>query len=147
MNSVDADEWDIEAGIKSVLIIFFSVLYFVVITASIVMYLMMIRAMAITRTKTENVTYFLVLFLGFAALVEFSIIIVEFMTRYGLFIYTTPSCRLFTFTLYGNRLLQVSIVMTLLYHNLLAVYLKTSRYEISVKKLFPLLLIFLSVWS
>ena len=110
---------------------------------SVLLYLSLVRAIA--KTSVHNLTYHLVLILFFAALVEFALLFEEFLSRFGLFLFTTPNCGLFTFTVYGNRVLQASTVLTILYFNLLAVYLKTSKIETIGRQLLPVivLLIFL----
>ena len=121
----------------------FSILYLLVMLLSVLLYLSLVRAIA--KTSVHNLTYHLVLILFFAALVEFALLFEEFLSRFGLFLFTTPNCGLFTFTVYGNRVLQASTVLTILYFNLLAVYLKTSKIETIGRQLLPVivLLIFL----
>jgi len=140
MNSVEQDEFDIQQGLQSVWAITFGVLYLLVMSISIILYLLTVRAIA-KNGRRENVTYFLVLFLFFAALVEYALVIEEFMSRFGYFLFSTINCQLFTYTLYGNRILQVCILLTMLYYNLLAVYLKTAKFELNTKRLFPLLVV------
>jgi len=140
MNSVEQDEFDIQHGLHSVWAISFGVLYLLVMSISIILYMLTVRAIA-KNGRRENVTYFLVLFLFFTALVEYALIIEEFMSRFGYFLFTNINCQLFTYTLYGNRILQVSIILTMLYYNLLAVFLKTARFELNVKRFFPFLVL------
>ena len=63
--------------------------------------------------------------------------------RFDLFLFTTPNCGLFKFTVYGNRVLQASTVLAILYFNLLAVYLKTSKCETIGRQLFPVIVLVL----
>ena len=63
--------------------------------------------------------------------------------RFDLFLFTTPNCGLFKFTVYGNRVLQTSTVLAILYFNLLAVYLKTSKCETIGLKIFPIIVLLL----
>lgn len=72
---VDQDELDLPVGLQSVWAITFSVLYLVVITASILMYLAVVRTMAVLGARGENVTTFLVMFLGFSTLVECALVV------------------------------------------------------------------------
>ena len=65
------------------------------------------------------------------------------MPRFDLFLFTTPNCGLFKFTVYGNRVLQASTVLAILYFNLLAVYLKTSKCETIGRQLFPAIVLLL----
>ena len=65
------------------------------------------------------------------------------MPRFDLFLFTTPNCGLFKFTVYGNRVLQASTVLAILYFNLLAVYLKTSKCETIGRQLFPVIVLLL----
>jgi len=142
LNSVEQDDFDIQTGLQSTWAISFSVLYLIVISLSVLLYLATIRALAI-HGRRQAVTYYLVLLLFFAALVEFAVLIEEFMNRFGYFLFTTANCRLFKYTITGNRILQVSVVLTMLYYNTLAVYLKTTRYELIMRQWFPLLVAFL----
>jgi len=142
MNSVEQDEFDIQQGLQSVWAITFGVLYLLVMSISICLYLLTVRAVA-KNGRRENVTYFLVFFLFFTALVEYALIIEEFMSRFGYFLFTNMNCQLFTYTLYGNRILQISIVLSILYYNLLAVYLKTARFELNMKRYFPIFVLVL----
>jgi len=140
MNSVEEDEFDIQQGLQSVWAITFGVFYLLVMSISIVLYLLTVRAIA-KNGRRENVTYFLVMFLFFTALVEFALVIEEFMSRFGYFLFTNINCQLFTYTVYGNKILQVSILLTMLFYNTLAVYLKTARFELNMKRFFPLLVL------
>jgi len=142
MNSVEQDEFDIQQGLQSVWAITFGVLYLLVMSISVFLYLLVVRAVA-RNGRRENVTYFLIFFLFFTALVEFALIIEEFMSRFGYFLFTNINCQLFTYTLYGNRILQICIVLGILYYNLLAVYLKTARFELLSKRYFPVLVVLL----
>ena len=63
--------------------------------------------------------------------------------RFDLFLFTTPNCGLFKFAVYGNRVLQASTVLAILYFNLIAVYLKTSKCETIARQLFPVIVLFL----
>ena len=54
-------------------------LYLVVMILSVVLYLSMVRAIA--KTSVHNLTYHLVFLLFFAALVEFALLLEEFMNR------------------------------------------------------------------
>ena len=108
MNSVEQDDFDIQSGLQSSWALCFSVLYLVVMVAVVGLYLAAIRALAICP-RAHSVTYYLVILLFFTALVEFAIIVEEFMNRFGYFLYTTTNCQLFKYTVYGNRILQVSI--------------------------------------
>ena len=74
MNSVEQDEFDIQQGLQSVWAITFGVLYLLVMSISIILYLLTVRAVA-KNGRRENVTYFLVFFLFFTALVEYALII------------------------------------------------------------------------
>ena len=65
--------------IQSSWAISFSILYLLVMILSISLYLSMVRAIA--KTSVHNLTYHLVLLLFFAALVEFAILLEEFMSR------------------------------------------------------------------
>jgi len=144
MNSVEEDEFDIQHGLQSVWAITFGVLYLLVMSTSIFLYLLVVRAVA-RNGRRENVTFFLIFFLFFTALVEYALIIEEFMSRFGYFLFTNINCKLFTYTIYGNRILQACILLTLLYYNLLAVFLKTVRFELHMKRFFPLLVVALLV--
>ena len=74
MNAVEEDEFDIQRGVQSVWAIAFGILYLMVMVTSIILYMLTIRAVA-KNGRRENVTYFLIFFLFFAALVEFALII------------------------------------------------------------------------
>ena len=74
MNSVEQDEFDIQHGLHSVWAISFGVLYLLVMSISIILYMLTVRAIA-KNGRRENVTYFLVLLLFFTALVEYALII------------------------------------------------------------------------
>ena len=74
MNAVEEDEFDIQQGLQSVWAITFGVLYLLVMSLSIFLYLLVVRAVA-RNGRRENVTYFLIFFLFFAALVEYALII------------------------------------------------------------------------
>jgi len=140
-SSVEQDEFDIQSPLQSSWAISFSILYLLVMILSISLYLSMVRAIA--KTSVHNLTYHLVFLLFFAALVEFAILLEEFMSRFDLFLFTTPNCGLFKFTVYGNRVLQASTVLAILYFNLLAVYLKTSKCETIGRQLFPVIVLLL----
>jgi len=140
-SSVEQDEFDIQSPLQSSWAISFSVLYLVVMILSVLLYLSMVRAIA--KTSVHNLTYHLVFLLFFAALVEFALLLEEFMNRFDLFLFTTPNCGLFKFAVYGNRVLQASTVLAILYFNLIAVYLKTSKCETIARQLFPVIVLFL----
>ena len=63
----------------------FSILYLLVMILSISLYLSMVRAIA--KTSVHNLTYHLVFLLFFAALVEFAILLEEFMSRFTFFLH------------------------------------------------------------
>jgi len=140
-STVEQDEFDIQSPLQSSWAISFSILYLLVMVLSISLYLSLVRAIA--KTSVHNVTYHLVFLLFFAALVEFAILLEEFMSRFDLFLFTTPNCGLFKFTVYGNRVLQTSTVLAILYFNLLAVYLKTSKCETIGLQIFPVIVLLL----
>ena len=74
MNSVEEDEFDIQRGLQSVWAITFGVLYLIVMSTSVLLYLLVVRAVA-RNGRRENVTFFLIFFLFFTALVEYALII------------------------------------------------------------------------
>merc|ERR1711860_44031 len=82
------------------------------------------------------------------------------MARFGYFSYTDTNCKLLTFAIYGNRILQVNIncktsmttsnticlcqistTITMLYYNMIAVYLKTTKFQLLTRRYFPVLVL------
>ena len=81
------------------------------------------------------------------------------MARFGYFSYTDTNCKLLTFAIHGNRILQVSLnlrsyihgksndamscflqistTITMLYYNMIAVYLKTTKFQLLTRRYFP----------
>jgi len=144
MNAVEEDEFDIQSGVRNSWAISFCVLYLLVMSLSLALYLTTVRAVAVT-VRSQNPTNYLVLLLFLAATVEFGLMVGEFFARFGYFLYSDLNCQLLTFTLYGNRLIQVATALTMLYYNLLAVYLKTTRFQLLVKRYLPVLVLVLVV--
>ena len=138
MGSVEKESYDIQSGLASTWAICFSVLYLMVMVLSVLLYLALVRALA-TSPRTSCVTYHLVLLLFFTALVEFAVLIEELMNSFGVSLHTTANCQLLQYTVFGNRLLQAATMLTMLYSNTLAVYLKTCRAEVCLRRWFPLL--------
>ena len=67
------------------------------------------------------------------------------MARFGHFSYTETNCKLVTFIIYGNRILQISTAMTMLYYNTLASYLKTTKFQLICKRYLPVIVLCLLV--
>ena len=65
------------------------------------------------------------------------------MAKFGHFSYTDTNCKLVTFIIYGNRILQVSTAMTMLVYNTLATYLKTTKFQLMTKRYLPVIVLFL----
>lgn len=107
INSVEDDEFDVQSGLQSGWAITFCILYIIVMIISIVMYFLTIRAVAL-EIRAHNTTYLLIMLLFFAAILEFGVIVGEFMAKFGHFSYTDTNCKMVTFIIYGNRILQVS---------------------------------------
>ena len=124
IGAVEDDEFDIQSGLKAGWAITFCVLYIIVMIISILCYFVTVRAVAL-EIRAHNTTYLLVLLLFFAAIIEFGVIVggklyplrnetfnklsAELMARFGYFSYTDTNCKLLTFAIYGNRILQVNI--------------------------------------
>merc|ERR1719270_1825428 len=79
--------------------------------------------------------------LFFAAIIEFGVIVGEFMAKFGYFAYSDTNCKLVTFIIHGNRILQISTALTMLYYNMLAAYLKTTKFQLLTKRYFLVLVL------
>ena len=127
INSVEDDEFDVQSGLKNGWAITFCVLYIIVMIISIILYFITIRAVAL-EIRAHNTTYLLVMLLFFAAIIEFGVIVggnirifsifeklntdnLEFMAKFGYFAYSDTNCKLVTFIIHGNRILQVNIAI------------------------------------
>ena len=106
IGAVEDDEFDVQSGLMSGWAVTFCVLYIIVMVISMVLYLLTVRAMAM-EIRSHNTTYLLVMVLFFAAVVEFAVIMGEFLARFGHFSFTDINCKLLVFTRHGNRILQV----------------------------------------
>ena len=126
IGAVEDDEFDIQSGLKTGWAVTFCILYIIVMIISILCYFLTIRAVAL-EVRAHNTTYLLVLLLFFAAIIEFGVIVgginfipfvkkmfnnlhSELMARFGYFSYTDTNCKLLTFAIHGNRILQVNII-------------------------------------
>ena len=107
IGKVENDEFDVQSGLMSGWAVTFCVLYIIVMVISIILYMLTVRAMAL-EIRSHNTTYLLVMLLFFAAVVEFGVIMGEFMARFGHFSFTDLNCKLVVFTRHGNRILHVS---------------------------------------
>ena len=106
IGAVEDDEFDVQSGLMAGWAVTFCVLYIIVMMISIVLYLLTVRAMAL-EIRSHNTTYLLAMLLFFAAVIEFGVIMGEFMARFGHFSFTDLNCKLVVFTRHGNRILQV----------------------------------------
>ena len=106
IGSVEDDEFDVQSGLMSGWAVTFCVLYIIVMLISIALYLLTVRALAL-EIRAHNTTYLLVMILFLTALLEFGVIMGEFLARFGHFSFTDLNCKLLIFTRHGNRILQV----------------------------------------
>lgn len=136
IGAVEDDEFDIQSGLKTGWAVTFCILYIIVMIISILCYFLTIRAVAL-EVRAHNTTYLLVLLLFFAAIIEFGVIVGELMARFGYFSFTDTNCKLLTFAIHGNRILQISTTITMLYYNMIAVYLKTTKFQLLTRRYFP----------
>ena len=161
IESVEDDEFDVQSGLQAGWAITFCVLYIIVMLISFTLYFITVRAIAL-EIRAHNTTYLLIMVLFLAAIIEFGVIVggksysyqliivyftisAEFMARFGHFSYTETNCKLVTFIIYGNRILQISTAMTMLYYNTLASYLKTTKFQLICKRYLPVIVLCLLV--
>jgi len=144
IGSVEDDEFDVQSGLESGWATAFFILYIIVMIISLVLYMLTIRAVAL-EIRVHNPTYILVLLLFLAAVIEFGVMIGEFMAKFGYFSYTDVNCKLVTFIIYGNRILQISTAITMLYYNMLASYLKTTKFQLNTKRYMPVIIVSLLI--
>ena len=152
IGAVEDDEFDIQSGLMAGWAVTFCLLYIIVMVFSIVLYLLTVRAMAL-EIRSHNTTYLFVMVLFLAAVVEFGVIMGEFLARFGHFSYSELNCKLVVFARHGNRILQVGLtgddsdltlvqvttILTMLGYASLAVYLKTTRFQLVTRRYFPVL--------
>ena len=161
IGAVEDDEFDIQSGLMAGWAVTFCLLYIIVMVFSIVLYLLTVRAMAL-EIRSHNTTYLFVMVLFLAAVVEFGVIMGEFLARFGHFSYTELNCKLVVFARHGNRILQVGLttsddsdltlvqvttILTMLGYTSLAVYLKTTRFQLVTRRYFPVLALVLVTFS
>ena len=116
IGSVEDDEFDVQSGLMSGWAVTFCVLYIIVMIISIVLYLLTVRALAI-EIRAHSTTYLLVMILFLTAMLEFGVVMGEFLARFGHFSFTDLNCKLLIFTRHGNRILQVIMeIVTSSYH-------------------------------
>jgi len=132
--------------------VFFS-LYCGVMAVSLVLYLCLIRAVARTNGRKETPLYLFLLLHFAASLVEDGLIVHQFVLTHHHTEHTESLCRLFTFATYGNKILQPTVALAMLYYTWLQVELKRTSVEAKAKQYFPLVVLailvaelFLAIW-
>lgn len=155
MKEVESDENDFNgrsSWANSWQTMFFS-LYCIVMFFSLFFYLCLLRAIALGNRSKETPTYFFMVLLFFTSLVEDALVIQQFITLHHDSVHTPVTCRLFTYVLFGNKILQPLIVMTMLIYTYLLVEMKNTPVQQKTKEYFPMLVLvmwgielFLTIW-
>ncbi len=148
MDEVEQDNSDFKRGSSWATVwqsLFFS-LDIIVLAVSLILNLLLLRAMARNTNKETSIVYQWIVFIFFTSLVDDALIIEYFMTIHGHQVHTTTVCRLTTFVTIGNRILQALAVIALLYYSWLMIEFKMSRsVENKIRKWVPLAIVSLIV--
>ena len=124
---------------------FFS-LFCIVMIISLAVYICLLRAIASSSRTKETPTYFFMLFLFFTSLVEDALVIQQFIMLHQETFHTTSSCRMFTYAVHGNKILQALAVIAMLIYTVLLVEKRQTQVQVLAKKYFwAIVLVLLSL--
>ncbi len=116
----------------------FFTLYCIVMTASLALYVCLLRAMAVAGRRKEHPVNLFLLLLFFTSLVDDALIIEQFVALHHPPALSTSVCRLFLYASYGNRILQPLIVAAMLYYAWAVAELKRTAVETMTRRYFPM---------
>jgi len=140
MGVEEVDEFELQKGTSTLWLVTFGILFLIVLSVALLLYMLLIRSLALSRRKV-NPTLLTVVFIFGTFLVDLGLVMEELFSLAGIYVFTTPNCRLVTYTIYGNRILQTLLVMFLLYYNVVASLVKTYRFETLAVKFYPLIVL------
>eukprot|EP00095_Tigriopus_kingsejongensis_P006479 maker-scaffold1058_size66152-snap-gene-0.12 protein:Tk06479 transcript:maker-scaffold1058_size66152-snap-gene-0.12-mRNA-1 annotation:"olfactory receptor 1f12-like" len=123
--------------------IFFT-LYCFVMLVSLFLFLCLLRAVAMNKKK-ETPTYFFLALIFFLSLVEDSLIVQQFIMVNVKTKHTTTLCQFFTYVVYGNKILLVLAIISMVLYTWIQVEFKRSIIEQTMRKYFPVLVLVLLV--
>ena len=149
VDDVENDQSDFSTGARwanAWQSMFFS-LYCVVMVISLFLFMCLIRAVAKFKDRKETPVYFFLFFLFFISLVEDSLIIQQFIMIYHKTKHTNTMCQLFSYVIYGNKVLMAFTVLALLAYTFVFVQFKRTIIETRVKRFFPLIVITLFIFE
>ena len=147
MSDFDSELNDLHGGFSwaDAWVTVFFVFECIILTLSLALYLCLLRVMARNSHKETSITYqFLGLFFV-TFLVDFGLVLEQFMSNFGHQWHSTSTCQFVTFVTLGNRLLQAFGVLSLLYLSLAIMWLKSKKIENMARTWMPLLLLILLI--
>ena len=123
----------------------FFTLYIVVMIISLVIYMCLIRAVA--KHAKETPLYLFMLFVFFSSLVEDAVLMQQFIMLHVETIRTDSLCQFLTLATFGNKVLQPTIIVAMLYYAWTCVEFPRSPVEKRTKQFFPLIVIAILVFE